>query len=75
VNLCSVSASQRRRLTLFPLTPANVMSPFTPKLAEVIVASHPISALAPLAILTSSGPGNRSTAGNDFAGPQGGSRI
>jgi hypothetical protein len=47
----------------FPVALARVSPPFTRKLTEVIVASHPNLALASLAILTSSGPGSKSTAG------------
>jgi hypothetical protein len=50
-------------LTFLRLFLANARPPFTRKLMEVIVPSHPNLAFDSLAILTSSGPGNRSTAG------------
>ena len=50
-------------LTVFPSTLASARSPFTRKLTEVMVASHPIRALDSFAILTSSGPGNTRNAG------------
>jgi hypothetical protein len=50
-------------LTSLRLFLANARSPFTRKLTEVIVPSHPNLAFESLAILTSSGPGNRRTAG------------
>jgi hypothetical protein len=50
-----IGAQRGRSLSFFPSFLTNVMmSPFTRKLTEVIVAAHPNLALASLAVLTSS---------------------